>query len=397
MDANGFLADFTTVGAAAVARIYDQTGGDDLVQLVTDRQPLLVKNVTPSGKAAIKGDGVNDFMIGESVGTTRPYMVARPMGVWMGGAGYGGITHGNYANVWNIPHQDGLNNSPYKRFGINWANSNGSDLAVIECRTGGATNTADTRMISSRTNWGSLTFSSAAGRLVEGGFPGVSRVAPGVAASYPNPTALRIFSNGMGTENWGGYFCELTLFDAPGLTESDINSDVSVMVDRASTGPLFGNNRLMGIVATKSFDGGSSKSVAELKLFETGSTINVAAAPLQTAALNFYNNSENAEKAFDNNPATLWSTTSGAGWTPLLALLPAPATVTSGIVVGRSDSYYSTNVSQFYFTYLDRNGWHNLPGTLVEDRIDFTTIGNAPGRSFGWDITGGAWLNPPAP
>lgn len=394
MDAEGYLAPFTVTGSAAVVRVYDQTGGDDLIQITNANQPILYPNATPNGRAAIKADGVTDYLEGAFPGTDRPYMITYPLAVWMGGAGYDLPSHENYANIWGIPHAEGSNASPYKRVGLNWLTGSASETRALEVRSGTATEEISTRMITSKANWGALTYGIAAGRVVQGGFPGLSWTVPSNAVTYPNETRLKLFTNGANTEHWGGYFSELTIFNAPGLTEATMIGDMTQKIDIASTCALFGTNRLVGIVGSGTF-GGLSKGAAEVEFFDNAG-VNVAESPLQTAALTDFNDSESSPRAFDGNPDTWWASSNTAGWTPLLALLQERADIVGGKLQARPDAFFENTTSKFYYVNLDREGWHSTPGALSGDHIDLTPVGGAAGRAYGWNMAGDVWLEAPA-
>lgn len=238
MDSNGYLDDFTTTGNAAVVRVYDQTGGDDLIQATTTLQPLLLKNATPNGRPAIKGDGTDDFLKGATAGTGRPYMVSQPLAVWIGGAGSGNPAHEAYPKLWIVPNIRDYNISPWVQFGHTWNIGSGSETANLETRTGSTSVIVPVNGFTSRRGWGGLAYSAAAALNVESGYRnGIA--AAGGPVTYPNVTNITVFANGEGNENWGGHFSELIIFDAASANEAAMEGIVFDQMQLAVAAALY--------------------------------------------------------------------------------------------------------------------------------------------------------------
>lgn len=287
-DAEGYLAAFTVAGNAHVVRVYDQTGGDDLVQPTASLQPRLILNITPGGGPAIKADGVDDYLYGATLGTTRPYMTTRPIMAFVGGGGPDGIREA-FATIAKIAHVGGANTSPFGRFGLNFGESGTTDSINIEARIDGTGYTTNPfSSFSSNRGWGACGIGSSFGRVLHGAYRGIQKNNDN-AVTYPNSTSMYVFSNGLGTENWGGYMSELVMMDqgsADWLVQADLRADFPKIL---ASSTHRGENLIFRLRGHGSHGSASDYSFgfAELQAFAGASPTNYASRSFVSASSNF--------------------------------------------------------------------------------------------------------------
>ena len=188
---DGFLADFTVAGNAAVVTLYDQSGnGAHLTQSDTSRQPLIVRpGVSVAGRAAIRFDGSNDFLRDATTGTARPYMVSYPV-IAVEAAGRNG--GGSFAAFANIPHSD-PNADPFAR----WSIGRNSTLSSFEFRLSGAASatTIRTMELNNGNSIGTIVMAAQVDRLIDGTGAFDGPRGTGDAVTYPNATSIRVGTN----------------------------------------------------------------------------------------------------------------------------------------------------------------------------------------------------------
>lgn len=222
LGADGWLAAFTVTGNAAVVTLYDQTGnGNHLTQSDTTKQPLLVRpGVSFSGRPAIKFDGSNDFLHDATTGTTKAYMVSYPIiALEAAGVGAGG---GNWAPWASVPHQAGVNSSPYYRWSIQRYNT----TANLEIRLSGASSysASAARELAAGTAIATLFVCAYADKLIDGMVSGTGPAPSSLAITYPNATGLRLGANGAGAEVINGEITALVVLSDSVASEATIQS-----------------------------------------------------------------------------------------------------------------------------------------------------------------------------
>lgn len=202
--ADGWLASFTVTGNAAVVTLYDQSGnGNHLTQSDTTKQPLLVRpGVSFSGWPAIRFDASNDFLHDNTTGTAKSYMVSYPV-VALEFAGRG--SGQNFSPMASVPHQAGVNTSPFYRWSIQKYSSTG-DLEIRLSGSASATITWSSDVRNDK-SIGLIMLGANADTIFDGRNTSSGPRAAGDTVTYPNATGLRLGANGAGAEING---CEIT-------------------------------------------------------------------------------------------------------------------------------------------------------------------------------------------
>src|SRR5690606_29901701 len=160
-DENGDLDSFTVTGDAVVVRLYDQSGnGADLYNGTASGQPTLLAGVTPAGGYAIKFDGSDDFLGDATLGTTRPYMVAKPVLVVAGGGASGGSSNGLVAG---IPNAQPSNSHPWNRLSILRDAGSGSEWTAYY--DGASTSDIRVGLWKPSSGWGVMALDPARGKF----------------------------------------------------------------------------------------------------------------------------------------------------------------------------------------------------------------------------------------
>lgn len=355
-----------------VTRLYDQTGGDDLIQTTSASQPKIAWNAAPQGRPAIKFDGSDDFLKGETNGTTRPYMTARPfMAVLCGDA----TTSEAFATVAKIVDTAGSNPSPYARFG---ANISSAGWPSLETRVDGATVSPFNRITALTTSgagWSGYLM-SANSIFALPGLREAQALASARDVTYPRSTALYVGGNGAGAENIGLHISEIVMGQSSTLNFAAASNIINNVV----TQRLWGAKRAYRIIATDDFGAtGGECSFAEVAGYQIVGGDNVFAAA--NGAIAFanrrYSTAEDEFKAIDGNTATLYSA-GQVGPTPTWGVVASEAGDIKQITIrARNDEFTNTTIKVFTVEQQQADGsW------LQIGSFDLTTLGVTPGQLY---------------
>jgi len=220
--------------SVAITTIYDQSGNEcPITQPTASKQPIFVPEITPVGGPALQFDGVDDFMSDPSPDTTKPYMVERPLVVYLGGQK---APREQYGKPWLIPQQAGANTNPWIRIGIEFNSVASSSLANV--RVNGS-ETANINMfgMTSTSGWQGHALAPVLGKFLQN-FSADTNVSNAVM-TYPSSTGLYLNSNGEGNENNGANFVEIVIMDGTSLVQADVQDALDEMVTNFLFVPLF--------------------------------------------------------------------------------------------------------------------------------------------------------------
>jgi hypothetical protein len=201
-DEDGNLEAFWVRGEARVVKVYDQSGnGIDLTAPADANEPLLVWNMTETGRPYIWFDGADKQLEDPTAGTTRAYMVTRPNMLFASGP----KKDTSQDFIASIATTDGTHGSSYR-----WGLDGNTDWGVW--LNGSATNDAGATAPSGGKSVWWLDYQNGLGYHNEDTTSTVSWTAANV--TYPNSTRLKISGAGDDTLGWdGGTFSELVIFD----------------------------------------------------------------------------------------------------------------------------------------------------------------------------------------
>lgn len=375
-DSEGLLATFTTVGDAAVVRLYDQSGnGEDLVQATATRQPILIPDATPASRPAIKFDGVDDHLMGETAGTALPYMVSNPaIFIGMGG----GTTTEAYAAIAQIPHADGVNNAPYYR----WVLARSSSQNVMRWgQHGGEWDTFDFFSYGDiQSGWMTLGASSVIATSVVGTVRG--RYGPFAGGyTYPNATRLYVGSNGAGDENFGGYITEIAIFDNIADTMEDIQAALDEIRVRTMVPQIDDIEWRIDFDDNFALGGDDSISFSELE-FLVGGTDQLPTSGTKWSPTGEFNSSEAATMLADDNLSTVWSSRDH-NLIPVGVTFQLPSAITPQQIrmTARGDAVYYELMPKVGTVYALRAGsWEEVT------TFDFTAEGISNGQTYTFSL-----------
>jgi hypothetical protein len=356
-----------------VMRLYDQTGGDDLIQNTNANRPKLFWNVTPTGKAAIKFDGSNDFMKGETDGTTRPYMTARPFLAVVCG---GNTTNETYATIAKIVQQSGSNPSPYTRFGVNLGGSGFPRLEAKVDATAAGIDPTMTGLNSSGQGW--TGFLMSANNVFA--TPGLRENQPLPSArdvTYPSSTALYVGGNGAGDENAGLYYTEIVMGQSATLNFAT----ASTIINKVVCEQAWGANRAFRLVVSDDFGAAAAEcSFAEVQGYYTigGTNVFAAANGGRAFANRRVSTTEDEHKAIDGNNSTQYSAGPDSSPWPVWGVYAASSGELAQLVIrARGDNFATTTIKVFTVEELQPDGTWAVLGSF-----DLTSQGVSLGQVY---------------
>jgi len=231
---NNCVSEVSMVMSSAVTTIYDQSGNAcHITQPTTTKQPILTPDITPIGGPALQFDGVDDFMSDPSPGTTKPYMVERPLVVYLGGQK---SPREQYGKPWLIPQAAGSNTNPWMRIGIEFNSVASSNLANVRVN-GNETANIGMFQMTSTSGWQGHALAPVLGKFLQNFTDAVN--VSNSTVSYPSSTGLYLNSNGAGEENNGANFVEIVIMDGASLVEADVQTALDEMVTNCLLVPLF--------------------------------------------------------------------------------------------------------------------------------------------------------------
>lgn len=371
-DAEGFLDTFTVTGSAALVKMYDQTGnGHDLVQATSGRQPIVHLTASPRGKPVARMDGSDDFLADATASTSHSWMVAKPLVVYLGGQR---STRQSDGRVWNVPHVDNGDSSPWFRIGMEIqpdtfgnssyqasvrSNSNDSTIRLI-----GATNL---------NGWMAHALIPELGEYRSAGWP-AQPISLQTTVTYPNATRLFVGAGGASssTSNNGADFMEIVVMDATGVNGATFQT----ALDKMAFDALYGPNMLYKFTANNMFGGSTTDcGFAEIELRDA------IAGTDQTypdMALNVNRQSGSGEScrfATDNNNSTIWGSGGGTGNPVMVFCLASPVLIQEVSIKGRpADTHL--NPMKYTFSRFEETGWYDAA------QVDNTGEGTASGQVY---------------
>jgi hypothetical protein len=356
-----------------VVRLYDQTGGDDLVQPTASLQPVVEWNATPTGKHTIKFDGVDDYLKGATDGTTRPYMTARPFLIVVCG---GNTANESFATVAKIVQQSGSNPSPYGRFGVNLG---GSGFPRLEAKVNAVAAPSDPYMSGLNTTGSGWTgfFMSANNVFATPGLRETQALPSARDVTYPASTALYVGANGAGTENIGLHYTEIVM----GQSSTIDFATASPIINKVVAEQVWGAKRAYRIISTDDFGAaGGETSFAEVRGYLTpgGTNIFASANGARAFANRRINASEDEFKANDGNNATQYSAGSSSSPIPTWGVLASAAGDLAQMVIrARGDGFATTTIKVFTVEQIQADGTWVQIGSF-----DLTSQGVSLGQEY---------------
>lgn len=365
-----------------VTRIYDQSGnGAYLQQTDPFKQPILHLTGAPNGGPYIEFDGYDDYLADNTFSTTRPYMIADPFVVYMGGQTESRRLNGK---PWIIPQEAAAVTSPYMRLGVEISEESRNYTDVYHFRVNGTEQRNRYMMCATNIRgWYGHAVCPSLGMLLQMGFTDQS-IPTSATITYPSATGLHLGATAQGLENNGGKFIEIAIMQAATLVQASVQN----ALNRIAYNAMLGANTLYKMVLDRMFststtDGGFAE--VELRNGASGPDLT---SPLGPVMVNKRDSSAtDGRHTIDNNNATAWYSFSVPAVKPEISwLIDTPGTLVNEVMLRAESGTPNRTPDKWTLHRFTRDGWQAAP------QIDMSADGNSSGqvyvKSIAWPADG---------